>query len=498
MPSSTRASFACETASSLKQLLLVGPGPDLLARSRGLDEVAHVEDLLDLVDLTLDLVARPSHRLEGPPLLLELLDERRGPLGEHRRELPLRALERLQRTGEVLLDAEVDVGIGQQPPDGADERLVGDLRESLLDLLDPSGDVRPGGGAKPDLERGEELARIGELAFLEELASMEDLVRDPVRQETALLRLVRDPVERDLLEREVRERLATERVHRFLEELARRLELDAVEHLGGPPKLVFERSGRELRRCEPLEERLQGLGLLAGGVEVLGELADPIDRLLTRGEGLAVDLEPERLPGPVHRREHLGGVAPESTCLHQARPHFVEQARHDGHDRLLGDLAGPVQETGELRRSGRADRGKDLLDLDEARRGVDPLLAQGRERRPERLDRRLDPVAEEVGDLRVLDLDGGDGVVPTGRDRLGVGLQRRLEVPGRDRQVAGRRHQSGPRDPACLATGLGEGELVRDDVVEPRHGLGEPARVDRIEDRPKSGVELCRSLARLP
>ena len=112
---------------------------------------------------------------------------------------------------------------------------------------------------------------------------------------------------------EVAYRLLAGEPHRLLERRARGRDVGPVEQRLHAPDRGVERFGGEAGALEPGEHLLERRELLARGLEVLGEAADAVERLLRGRERLGVDLEPKRLAGPVHRGEDRRRVATEAS-----------------------------------------------------------------------------------------------------------------------------------------------------------------------------------------
>ncbi len=289
------------------------------------------------------------------------------------------------------------------------------------------------------------------------------------------------------------ERGPPEPPHRLADRLPGRPDLELLDPvLGGAERLVV-RLNRDLQRRKPVEKSPERFGLLAGPLEVLGEPARPVHRLLAGGERLTVDLQSERLAGPVHRREHFGGVPPEPPGLDELRPYLVEEAGDDADDRLLGDLAGLGQELRELRRARAGDLAEELLDLHEPPADIGPRAAERLEGRLERAHGALHPTPKLFADVGARPFDRGNGLVPLERGRPLVGREGRVERRVRRAEVAGREQDQLAGGPDEFPSLDRRGDLPADLAVELLERLVDlplPDRGDRLAEPSVEGGHL--------
>ncbi len=298
-----------------QQLLLLGARADLLRGPRRLDEVPHVEDLLDLVDLALDLISRAAHRLEHPALLLEKVDQRTRMDREDRRKVPLGPAQRLDRRDQVFLDPERHVRVRQQSADGGGQGIVRDVGEPLLHLLHAARNIGRRSVAELHLRLSEQFGPAAEVALVEQYSDLVECGPGLGGKEAVLARVLPHPVEGRPTVEELLQRLPSELHDRLAQQRAGLVDLGALEVVAGSGDGRLEPLGRESGPVEPGDHLLEGLELVARRVQVLGELLDPFGRLLARGQCLGVDLQSERFSRTVHRREHFARVPSKTAGL---------------------------------------------------------------------------------------------------------------------------------------------------------------------------------------
>ena len=88
--------------------------------------------------------------------------------------------------------------------------------------------------------------------------------------------------------------------------------------------LRVERLRSEVDAPQSFEHLLDRGEFVAHRVEVLGELADSVDRLLACGQRLGIDLQAERLPRAIHRGEYVARVPAEAAGLGDPRSDLVQ------------------------------------------------------------------------------------------------------------------------------------------------------------------------------
>ena len=322
---------------------------------------------------------------------------------------------------------------------------------------------------------------VGDLAVVEETPDARELPLDVRRQEAPLPGERKDRLDDGEPAREELGRLLTERSKRLAEQLLSGRELDGREVVPDPLERLGVSCGGKTGAFQTTEELAQRLGLLAGRVQVGGQAADPVERLLPGGERLGVDLEAQCLAGAVHRGEDLARVPPETAGLYEPGTDGIEEARDDADDGLLGDRPRLLQDPRDLVRGRRPYRAEELPDLGETFRRVDLVLAQRLQGRAERLEGRGDPRSEGLADLPARGLDRLDGLLPVDRSGLGVGPEGALERVVRKPEVPRRGEERGPVGARRVASCGRLGDLVRKKVVDLLDRLRYAASPQRLE-----------------